>query len=340
MSDFKENTVVWVKYYDYPWWPGLIWPEELAPPEAKQTKPKGRSTLTRFFGDGTVCWARPGELKPWNCRNQKKYMKSKSVRDAVQEALYHLKMKRSVYDITGPAADDNDSSEEEAGGDDKDDDDDEEEADNAPGKDNSERDGGKESDAEADVPPEEDDEDDSRPNQKKKNRPSSPLSSSPMREKEKKRPFSRQNSSSSASLEKRPMQVSSPQLKKRLKKVVDKKAPMKRKMKPELVNSASKKSRIGGAGGTEQSATSAGTTGEGGTGRKRAREEKVKGVKNRIKPTEFLKRKKLAAAKKPKQMNLRELVKRLTREKHMKEQKLKNVKNLVTKQELKLKKVS
>jgi len=91
----------------------LVWPREKATDEHLRHKPKGNTTLVRFFADGSVSWAAPNTLRPWNHSKHMKMKKKSDVRLAYKEAVDHIARKRTVKDIGGGAGGDSEEEEEE-----------------------------------------------------------------------------------------------------------------------------------------------------------------------------------------------------------------------------------
>ncbi|XP_010940066.1 uncharacterized protein [Elaeis guineensis] len=86
---FAVGDFVWGKIKSHPWWPGQVYDPSRASDHAKTVHRRDRSVLVSYFGDDTVAWRQPAQLRPLvpEFHRMVKQSSSKSFVGAVEDAL-------------------------------------------------------------------------------------------------------------------------------------------------------------------------------------------------------------------------------------------------------------
>ncbi|EHA8587208.1 putative Serine/threonine-protein kinase ATM [Cocos nucifera] len=86
---FAVGDFVWGKIKNHPWWPGQVYGPSRASDHAKTAHRRDRSVPVSYFGDDTVTWCQPAQLRPLvpEFHRMVKQSSSKRFVGAVEEAL-------------------------------------------------------------------------------------------------------------------------------------------------------------------------------------------------------------------------------------------------------------
>ncbi|KAG5437194.1 hypothetical protein PCANB_001172 [Pneumocystis canis] len=107
-SEYNVGDLVLAKISGYPWWPGMIFPEDLVSKEVKEAKPISKKRgngagvqywLVRFFPAPEYIWASKNDIRPLTSKMIDDFLSKKTTKKDIRESYEIAKTCPTVKDL-------------------------------------------------------------------------------------------------------------------------------------------------------------------------------------------------------------------------------------------------